>query len=64
MLDERLARLARDHRCGLEPLDDHVAAVCRGLGLDAALAARWRELPDPDDAILDLADLPGWRGAG
>jgi len=67
LLEERLSLLVRDNRFGLEPLDDHVRAVCRLLGLDEALARRWRDLPHPDEAILDAgddADPPPWRGSG
>jgi hypothetical protein len=67
LLEERLGLLSRDNRFGLEPLDDHVRAVCRTLGLDEALARRWRDLPHPEEAILDPdadPDPPLWRGSG
>jgi len=67
-LEERLSLLARDNRFGLEPLDDQVRAVCRALGLDEALARRWRELPNPEDTFLDPppdpAAPPPWRASG
>ena len=66
LLEERLDLLCRDNRFGQEPLDDHVQAVCCALGLDEALARRWRDLPHPEDAIfgLDADPDPGWRGSG
>jgi len=64
LLDERLALLARDNRFGLEPLDDHVAAVCATLGLDPAIARRWRDLPDADAILDEPPDAPAWRGSG
>jgi len=66
LLEERLGLLARDNRFGLEPLDDHVRAVCRLLGLDGALARRWRDLPNPEDTFLDPPDPdpPAWRSSG
>ena len=67
LLEDLLDLQARDNRFGLEPLDAHVVAVCRALGLDTGLARRWRDLPDPpDEAALEPepgAD-PGWRGSG
>jgi hypothetical protein len=67
LLEERLDLLARDDRFGLEPLDVHVVSLCRAMGLDATLARRWRELPDPpDEASSDPGDGsdPGCRGSG
>jgi hypothetical protein len=67
LLEDRLSLLSRDNRFGLEPLDDHVQAVCRALGLDEALARRWRDLPHPEAAIFDPGadpDPPLWRGSG
>jgi hypothetical protein len=66
LLDERLDLLARDDRFGLEPLDAHVVAFCRSMGLDTTLARHWRELPDPPDAALadPQDDPPHWRGSG
>jgi hypothetical protein len=66
-LEARLEGMATGDRFGLEPLDDHVAAVCRSLGLDPALARRWRELPHPEAAVFDPPadpDPPPWRGSG
>jgi hypothetical protein len=70
LLEQRLDLQARDDRFGLEPLDVHVVAFCRALGLDTALARRWRELPDPPGEALpgpedDPDDArPAWRGSG
>jgi hypothetical protein len=67
LLEERLSLLSRDNRFGLEQLDDHVRAVCRTLGLDEALARRWRDLPHPEEAVLDPGadpEPPLWRGSG
>jgi len=68
LLDARLSLLARDNRFGLEPLDEQVRAVCRALGLDEALARRWRELPNLEDTFLDPppdpAAPPPWRASG
>jgi hypothetical protein len=67
LLEERLGLLVRDIRFGLEPLDDHVRAVCGLLGLDEALARRWRELPHPEETFFDAPaepDPPPWRGSG
>ena len=67
LLEERLGLLSRDNRFGLEPLDDHVRAVCRALGLDEALARRWRDLPHPEEAFCGPQADPGpppWRGSG
>ena len=63
LLDEQLAEMVRDPRFAEQPLDEQVAAICRGLGSDPGLAGRWRELPEPDyAAIADSA--PDWRGSG
>jgi hypothetical protein len=65
LLEQRLDLLARDDRFGLEPLDVHVVALCRSLGLDTTLARRWSELPDPpDEAFADPEEEPTWRGSG
>jgi hypothetical protein len=65
LLEERLAHLACADGFGLEPLEAQASAVCRELGLDPALAARWRELPDlGDGADPDPAPGPAWRGSG
>jgi len=67
-LEERLTLLVGDDRFGQEPLDDHVRALCRALGLDEALARRWRELPNLEDTFLDPppdpAAPPPWRASG
>lgn len=66
LLEQRLELSARDNGFGLEPLDVHVVAFCRALGLDTTLARRWRELPDPPGALADPGDGPdlAWRGSG
>jgi hypothetical protein len=67
LLEDLLDLQARDDRFGLEPLDVQVVAVCRALGLDTVLARRWRELPDPPDAVSlepDADPEPAWRGSG
>ena len=63
LLEERLRQQVRDRGFGRQPLDEHVAAMCRSLGLDPALARRWRELPQSGftDAPEPLSD---WRGSG
>lgn len=38
-------------------LDDLVAEACEELGLPADLAARWRDLPDPDALPPDIAAM-------
>lgn len=43
-------------RFALDPLDDHVADVCRALALPPEVAARWRDLPACQD------DHPGAHG--
>ena len=52
-LEEQIGLLRRDARFAQAPLDEQVHEVSRTLGLDAALAGRWRELPDPEDTFLD-----------
>ena len=52
-LEEQIGLLRRDARFAQAPLDEQVHDVRRTLGLDAALAGRWRELPDPEDTFLD-----------
>ena len=54
LLEERLEKWVEEDGFGLEPLDAHVAEVCRLLKLSRAPAARWRNLPDPpwaDDPV-------------
>ena len=46
-----------------QPLDEHVVQLCRGLGLSPRLAARWRELPEPDAGPAPESDS-AWRGSG
>ena len=67
LLEDQLDGLARDPRLGEAPLDDQVEDLCRTLGLDAALARRWRDLPHPEDAIFSPdadPDPPPWRASG
>jgi hypothetical protein len=65
LLEERLDLCARDNRFGLEPLDVHVVSLCRAMGLDPALARRWRELPDPPhEAFNDPDDEPDRMSSG
>ncbi|MGZ6015686.1 MAG: hypothetical protein ACXWKM_08060 [Phenylobacterium sp.] len=50
-----------------QPLDEQVAEACEALGLSPALAARWRELPDPRDPPDPDAQPepdPAWRDTG
>jgi hypothetical protein len=64
VLEQTLKIQSREDGFGRTPLDDHVAQVCSDLGLSAALARRWRDLPDPpDDERANPAD-PDWRGSG
>jgi len=65
LLEERLEHLRQDDNFGLEPLDEHVVALCAALRLDLSLARRWRDLPDPEGDPEPEADGPGaWRGSG
>jgi hypothetical protein len=70
LLEERLHLYARDNRFGLQPLDDHIVAVCRALDLDETIARSWRDLPDPPDEAFAEPELdpdpapPAWRGSG
>ena len=48
-----------------EPLDDDVARLALDLGLPPEFIARWRDLPDPPQAVLDAEpDDPDWRSSG
>ena len=47
LLEDRLRERAKNNRFGLEPLDDHVIALCADMTLSTRLARRWRDLPDP-----------------
>lgn len=58
LLEECLVDGSADDGFGLEPLDQHIFAVCRSLGLPELTAAGWRDLPDP--AWAD--DPPPWEG--
>jgi hypothetical protein len=64
-----------DERCDddffTRPLDEHVADICAGMGLNPQNAARWRELPEADLAVVKtwIDDLTGyakppWQGSG
>jgi len=65
LLEERLEHLRQDDNFGLEPLDEHVVALCAALRLDLGLARRWRDLPDPDDAPHAEPETDAtWRGSG
>jgi len=46
-LDREVDDWVLDERFGLGDLDDHVADVCRTLGLPDDLARAWRRLPQP-----------------
>ncbi|HEY3948408.1 hypothetical protein [Phenylobacterium sp.] len=67
-LEEWLDRHISDPAFGRQPLDDHVVATCRALGLSPDLARRWRDLPGP--AVAACGDVsktppgPAWRGSG
>uniref|UniRef100_UPI0025EADFF7 hypothetical protein n=1 Tax=Phenylobacterium sp. TaxID=1871053 RepID=UPI0025EADFF7 len=65
LIEQRLARRARDSRFGLvaqdddwavEPLDDRVVRLCRDLGLPEAAARAWRDLPDPPPEAFERPD--------
>ena len=64
LLEDRLMRHGRDPAFGLEPLDEHVASMCRSLGLDPDLARRWRELPEPGFGVPAGAPAPEPRDSG
>lgn len=49
-----------------EPLDDHVARLAMGLGFPADAIGRWRDLPDPPQAAMELEpdeEEPVWRSS-
>jgi hypothetical protein len=52
-LDELIAEESRRDDFCAEALDDHVARVCDLLDLSPEAAARWRDLPDPDEEAAD-----------
>jgi hypothetical protein len=71
----RLEEWLLDERCDddffTRPLDEHVADICAEMGLNPDNAARWRELPEVDLAVVKtwIADLTGyakppWEGSG
>ena len=71
----RLEDWLRDERCEddffTRPLDEHIADICAEMGLNPQNAARWRELPEVDLAVVKtwLDDLTGyaklpWEGSG
>ena len=64
-----------DERCHddffTRPLDEHVADICAEMGLNQENAARWRELPEADLAVVKTwtCDLTGyakppWKSSG
>ena len=47
-----------------EPLDDHVARVALDLGFTPDAIGRWRDLPDPPRAALDVEpEEPAWASS-
>ena len=48
---------------GDEPLDDHVARLGLDLGFAPEAIARWRDLPDPPQAAMDLEPDEDWRSS-
>lgn len=71
----RLEEWLLDERCDddffTRPLDEHVADICAEMGLNPENAARWRELPEVDLAVVkkSINDLPGyakppWKSSG
>jgi len=64
LLEERLRRHVCDPSFGRQPLDEHVTALCASLGLDPALARRWRELPEPGFPASAAEPDATWRGSG
>jgi len=60
-LEETITHEMLQDGFGVETLDDHVARVAMGLGLDPARIERWRDLPDPPPRT-DAADPP-WRSS-
>ena len=74
-LYRRLEDWLIDERCDddffTRPLDEHVADICAEMGLNPQNAARWRELPEADLAVVKtwIDDLTGyvkppWEGSG
>lgn len=47
LLDQRLDLYAYSPTYGMDPLDAHIAFLCRQLGLSPEAAQAWRDLPDP-----------------
>ena len=64
LLEERLRQHVSDPGFGRQPLDEHVAAMCASLGLDPALARRWRDLPEPGFPASAAEPASAWRGSG
>jgi hypothetical protein len=71
----RLEEWLLDERCDddffTRPLDEHVADICAEMGLNPENAARWRELPEADLAVVRKAIVgltgyarPPWKGSG
>jgi hypothetical protein len=46
-----------------DPLDDHVARLAIDLGFAPDAIARWRDLPDPPRAALDVEPDADWRSS-
>ena len=74
-LYRRLEDWLLDERCDdafvTRDLDEHVADICAEMALDPDNAARWRELPEVDLAVVKtwIDDLTGyvkppWEGSG
>jgi hypothetical protein len=74
-LYRRLEDWLIDERCDdafvTRDLDEHVADICAEMDLKSANVAGWRDLPDPDVAVVKswLEDLKGyaeppWKGSG
>jgi hypothetical protein len=66
--DNAFGLVARDQAWDIEPLDDHVVRFCADMGLPAAAARLWRDLPDPPpEALLppddDDAPDPAWKSS-
>jgi hypothetical protein len=60
-LEEGLHEDAAEAVSAGRPLDEQVAEICEELGLDPKIAARWRELPDPEP---QGEPAPAWRDTG
>jgi hypothetical protein len=63
-LEEVLQDCAADPDFTRQPLDAQVGDICATLELSPDLAARWRELPDPDEASPAPQAEPARRESG